>query len=70
MTANRSYSAHDPDYRTSLQDFTTFLENLSEKVVEADDTIPELPVKDIVSLECYFLTMIHADYLDISHLSR
>jgi hypothetical protein len=41
--------AHDPDYRSSLQDFTTFLDSLTEKVIEADDTIPELPVKDIVS---------------------
>ncbi|KAJ4297779.1 hypothetical protein N0V90_005674 [Kalmusia sp. IMI 367209] len=40
--------AHDADYRTSLQDFTTFLENLSEKVIEADETIPELPIKDII----------------------
>jgi hypothetical protein len=40
--------AHDGDYRASLQDFTTFLESLSEKVIEADETIPELPVKDIV----------------------
>jgi len=40
--------AHDPDYRTSLQDFTSFIEVLSEKLIEADDTIPELPVKDIV----------------------
>ncbi|KAF1997957.1 hypothetical protein P154DRAFT_524496 [Amniculicola lignicola CBS 123094] len=39
---------HDPDYRQSLQDFTTFLEKLTEKVVEIDDTIPELPVKDII----------------------
>ncbi|KAF2116580.1 hypothetical protein BDV96DRAFT_491180 [Lophiotrema nucula] len=38
---------HDPDYRISLQDFTTFLEKLSEKIVEVDETIPELPVKDI-----------------------
>ena len=40
---------HDPDYRASLQDFTTFLEKLSERVSECDNTIPELPVKDIVS---------------------
>ncbi|KAF2446925.1 hypothetical protein P171DRAFT_429869 [Karstenula rhodostoma CBS 690.94] len=40
--------AHDADYRTSLQDFTTFLEILSEKVIEADETVPELPVKDII----------------------
>lgn len=43
------FIAHDPDYRSSLQDFTTFLEKLSEKVISADETIPELPVKDIVS---------------------
>jgi hypothetical protein len=48
-TIAKSNVAHDADYRTSLQDFTTFLESLSEKVIEADDTIPELPVKDIVS---------------------
>jgi hypothetical protein len=39
---------HDPDYRAALDDFTKFLEVLSEKVTEADETIPELPVKDIV----------------------
>ncbi|TID19355.1 protein fam92a1 [Venturia nashicola] len=39
---------HDPDYRTSQKDFTSFLEELTPKVVEADDTVPELPVKDIV----------------------
>lgn len=40
--------AHDADYRTSLQDFTSFLESLSERIIEADETIPELPTKDIV----------------------
>jgi hypothetical protein len=40
---------HDPDYRAAQDDFSTFLEALSEKVIEADETIPELPVKDIVS---------------------
>lgn len=40
---------HDPDYRTSLKDFNAFAERLTEKVIEADDTIPELPIKDIVS---------------------
>ncbi|KAL0260330.1 hypothetical protein SLS55_004016 [Diplodia seriata] len=39
---------HDPDYRTSLKDFNSFVERLTEKVIEADDTIPELPTKDIV----------------------
>jgi hypothetical protein len=40
---------HDLDYRASLQDFTTFLEQLSEKVSTIDETVPELPVKDLVS---------------------
>ncbi|QDS70534.1 hypothetical protein FKW77_010339 [Venturia effusa] len=39
---------HDPDYRTSQKDFNSFLEVLTQKVVEADDTVPELPVKDII----------------------
>ncbi|KAF2421242.1 hypothetical protein EJ08DRAFT_641439 [Tothia fuscella] len=39
---------HDPDYRNAQKDWTSFLENLTEKVIEADETIPELPVKDIV----------------------
>ena len=41
---------HDPDYRASLKDFASFVECLTQKVVEADETIPELPVKDIVPL--------------------
>jgi hypothetical protein len=39
---------HDPDFRAAFQDFTTFTEKVSEKVVEADELIPELPVKDVV----------------------
>ncbi|EDU48266.1 conserved hypothetical protein [Pyrenophora tritici-repentis Pt-1C-BFP] len=38
---------HDPDFRASFQDFTTFTEKVSEKIIEADETIPELPVKDV-----------------------
>ncbi|CAI6339284.1 unnamed protein product [Periconia digitata] len=40
--------AHDADYRTSLQDFTSFLEKLTDRISEVDTTIPELPVKDII----------------------
>ncbi|KAF7448876.1 DUF2461 multi-domain protein [Pyrenophora tritici-repentis] len=39
---------HDPDFRASFQDFTTFTEKVSEKIIEADETIPELPVKDVI----------------------
>ena len=42
------FKAHDPDYRTSWKDFTEFLECLAPKVSEADDLIPELPLKDCV----------------------
>lgn len=41
---------HDPDFRVAFQDFSTFTEHVSEKVIEADETIPELPVKDVVSM--------------------
>lgn len=40
---------HDPDYRASLNDFNSFLECLTQKIMEKDETVPELPVKDIVS---------------------
>jgi uncharacterized protein (DUF2461 family) len=39
---------HDPDYRTSWNDWSTFVESLSEKIAEKDETIPELPAKDLV----------------------
>ncbi|CBX93066.1 hypothetical protein LEMA_P039670.1 [Plenodomus lingam JN3] len=39
---------HDPDYRVAFQDFSTFTEKMSEKIIEADETIPELPVKDVI----------------------
>lgn len=41
---------NDLDYRASLKDFSSFIETLSEKVIESDDSIPELPMKDVVSL--------------------
>lgn len=40
--------AHDPDYRQSWKDFESFVESLTEKIVEVDETIPELPPKDLV----------------------
>lgn len=43
------YAVHDPDYRESLKDFNTFVEGVTQKLIEIDDTIPELPIKDIVS---------------------
>jgi hypothetical protein len=42
-------TVHDPDFRQSEQDWHKFVEKLTERLVEIDDTVPELPVKDIVS---------------------
>ncbi|KAH7075609.1 hypothetical protein BKA63DRAFT_533264 [Paraphoma chrysanthemicola] len=39
---------HDPDYRAAFADFSTFVEKVSDKIVEADELIPELPVKDVI----------------------
>ena len=38
---------HDADYRQSKKDFDSFVEVLTEKVIEKDETIPELPPKDL-----------------------
>ena len=40
---------HDPDYRTAQKDWASFVETLTQKIIESDETIPELPVKDVVS---------------------
>ncbi|KAJ9151345.1 Glycoside hydrolase family 92 protein [Pleurostoma richardsiae] len=39
---------HDNEYRRSLKDFESFVETLTEKIIEADGTIPELPLKDVI----------------------
>ena len=39
---------HDADYRQAQKDFSSFVECLTEKLIEEDDTVPELPAKDIV----------------------
>lgn len=40
---------NDPNYRASQNDFNSLVESLTQKVVSVDETIPELPIKDIVS---------------------
>ncbi|KAL4917771.1 hypothetical protein BDW62DRAFT_201555 [Aspergillus aurantiobrunneus] len=40
--------AHDADYRASKKDWDSFVETLTEKIIEKDGTIPELPAKDLV----------------------
>lgn len=39
---------HDPEYRRSLKDWESFVETLTSKIIEADETIPELPLKDVI----------------------
>ncbi|KEF61887.1 uncharacterized protein A1O9_03459 [Exophiala aquamarina CBS 119918] len=41
---------HDPDYRTSWKDWESFVESVTERISELDETIPELPPKDLVSV--------------------
>ncbi|KAI9670869.1 MAG: hypothetical protein M1817_003754 [Caeruleum heppii] len=38
---------HDADFRTSEKDFDSFAAALTGKLIDRDETIPELPVKDI-----------------------
>ena len=38
---------HDADFRQSEKDFDSFIEKLTEKLIEKDETIPELPPKDV-----------------------
>jgi len=40
--------AHDADYRSSWKDFESFVEALTESIAKVDETIPELPAKDLV----------------------
>ena len=36
-------------YRAAKQDFDSFIEKLSQKIIEeVDTTVPELPLKDLV----------------------
>jgi hypothetical protein len=38
---------HDLDFRQAEKDWFSFVEQLTEKLTKIDETIPELPVKDI-----------------------
>jgi uncharacterized protein (TIGR02453 family) len=39
---------HDPEFRQAEKDWHTFVEKMSETLIEIDDTIPELPIKDVI----------------------
>lgn len=46
--ADLSDAVHDPDFRQSWKDWESFVETLTEKISEIDETVPELPPKDLV----------------------
>ncbi|KAK4454157.1 hypothetical protein QBC34DRAFT_394416 [Podospora aff. communis PSN243] len=39
--------SHDAEYRRSLKDWESYVTSLTEKIIAVDETIPELPFKDI-----------------------
>ncbi|KAL2019378.1 hypothetical protein VTK56DRAFT_9669 [Thermocarpiscus australiensis] len=39
--------AHDQEYRRALKDWESYVTTLTEKIIDADPTIPELPFKDV-----------------------
>ncbi|KAI1473102.1 uncharacterized protein F4812DRAFT_411614 [Daldinia caldariorum] len=39
---------YDEEYRRSLKDWESFVETLTTRITEADETIPWLPIKDVV----------------------
>ncbi|KAL8654633.1 MAG: hypothetical protein Q9210_001390 [Variospora velana] len=42
---------HDADYRQSKKDWDSFIEKMTERMTEIDETIPELPAKDLVRID-------------------
>lgn len=47
-TEAKAETVHDADYRQSKKNWDEFVEKITEKIVEKDETIPELPAKDLV----------------------
>lgn len=41
-------AAHDGEYRRAWKDWISFVERTTETIIEADETIPELPAKDLI----------------------
>lgn len=41
-------AAHDDEYRRALKDWQSFVEAATLTIIEVDETIPELPVKDVI----------------------
>ena len=64
---------HDADYRQSKKDFDSFVEKMTDRMTEIDETIPELPPKDLVKLSESSDEFIEAKLTyvqDIPHIQR
>ncbi|RDA89819.1 hypothetical protein CP533_3020 [Ophiocordyceps camponoti-saundersi (nom. inval.)] len=40
--------AHDGEYRRALKDWQSFVEEATQRVIQVDETVPELPAKDVI----------------------
>jgi hypothetical protein len=47
---------NDAEFRQAERDWYSFVEKITEKLMDIDDTIPELPVKDVVSIPNIFVS--------------
>lgn len=47
-TLSRDFAVNDADFRQTEKDWYSFVEKLTERLTEIDETIPELPYKDVV----------------------
>jgi hypothetical protein len=47
LKANET-AAHDGEYRRALKDWQSFVEVTTLSIIDVDETIPELPVKDVI----------------------
>jgi hypothetical protein len=45
---NKVYAVNDADFRQAEKDWYSFVEKITERLTEIDETIPELPVKDVI----------------------
>lgn len=42
-----SAKAHDGEYRRALKDWESFVKTTTQRIIEIDSTVPELPIKDV-----------------------
>lgn len=45
--SNIPTSANDKEFRRALSDWETYVTALTERIIEVDPTVPELPFKDV-----------------------